>query len=388
VRLSAFVLIAGLAVTSAACGPAAEEGAEPDTFPAVSVATGSVQLTEWTDSVEVGGVFRSRVTAVVASRILAPVVAVRVRAGDRVRRGDVLIELDAAELRAQAARAGSSLEAAERASQAAAADVGGAEAMVELAQATYERIRQLHEQRSATAQELDEATAGLTAAQARLTAARAQAASAASALEAARSAAEAGETVAAYGVLTAPFDAVVAERRVDPGSMATPGTPLLVLEEPGALRLEVQLDAARASAVRTGMAVGVRADADGVEAPWVDGRVSEIARVDAASHSFAVKIDVEAPSDWRSGWFGRARFAVSTRQALTMPADALVRRGQLTMSFVVASDGVARLRAIRIGDSREGRIEVLSGLAAGDTVVVDPPAELEDGRRVTGGAGR
>jgi RND family efflux transporter MFP subunit len=391
VHRPALVVLAGLILASTACGGAPEERGPADVTPALPVSTGIAETTDWTDAVEVGGVLRPRVTAVVSSRILAPVVAVHVRAGDRVERGQSLIDLEGGALQAEAARSVSALEAADRAAQAADAAIAGAEAALELARQTHSRIRSLHEQRSATAQELDEATAGLAAAEARAAAARAQASSAAAAFAAAGSAARAGEIAAGYGVLSAPFDAVVAERRVDPGSMATPGAPLLVLEAAGALRLEVQVDASRVAAVRAGMPVEVRADVDGRESSWIEGRVAEIARVDAAAHSFDVKIDVTAPAGWRSGLFGRARFTVASRSALTVPAAGLVRRGQLTMVFVVGDDDIASLRAIRVGDSRGDRVEVLAGLSGGEAGVVDPPVTLEDGHPVTAassGAGR
>jgi hypothetical protein len=111
--------------------------------------------------------------------------------------------------------------------------------------------------------------------------------------------------------------------------------------------------------------------------------VAEIARVDAASHSFDVKIDLPEQPTWRPGLFGRARFSVGSRSALTVPADALVRRGQLAMVFVVDPEHRVGLRAIRIGDARGDRIEVLAGLSSGDVVVLDPPVTLGDGRVVT-----
>jgi RND family efflux transporter MFP subunit len=382
VRRSFLLLLTGLVLT-AACGGAPAEREAVDSAPAVPVTLGRVAPTEWMDTVEAGGVVRSRSTAAISSRILAPVLAVHVRAGDRVRRGQTLIELDASELAAQSARAAASLQAVEQSAQAATADVAGAEAALELARATHERIRTLHEQRSATSQELDEAAAGLAAATARLAAARAQATGAMAALEAARSAARACEITAAYGAITAPFDAVVAERHVDPGSLATPGLPLLLLEGPGALQLEVQVDATRAGAIAPGTSVEVRVDTEGPDSPWREGRVAEIARVDPGSHSFTVKIDVDAGTDWRSGLFGRARFPIGSRTALTMPAGAAVRRGQLVMAFVVDAEQRARLRAIRTGDQRGERIEVLSGLADRDRVVVHAPAGLEDGRLVS-----
>jgi RND family efflux transporter MFP subunit len=378
-------LLGGLTIAvlilTAACSP--PHTPAPSETASVPVSTGVVDSGSWPSFTEAGGTLTARLTATVSSRILAPVVAVNVRAGDRVRRGQVVVELDAAEYQAQATRSTSSLEAARLAADAAAAEVNGAQAALELATLTHDRIRTLHEQQSATTQELDQAVAGLSGAQSRLAAARAAAEGATAAFAAARSAAKAGEIVATYGALTAPFDGVVVERYVDPGTMAAPGAPLVVIEDPGALRLEVTVDATRAAGVVVGASADVRLDVDGIDSAWVEGRIAEVARVDPGSQSFTVKIDVPAKPEWRSGLFGRARFRGASRQTTAAPAAAVLTRGQLALVFVVSPENVARLRAVRTGDRLGDRMEILAGLSAGEVVIVDPPATLADGDRVT-----
>ena len=87
----------------------------------------------------------------------------------------------------------------------------------------------------------------------------------------------------------------------------------------------------------------------------------------------------------RSGQFGRARFSGPARRMLTVPAAALLRRGQLTFVFVVDPDGVSRLRPISAGAAVADRVEALAGVRDGERLVIDPPASLVDGGRVTGG---
>jgi len=379
--LRLFVFLAGFSLVTTACSP--PPVATPAETASVPVSTGVVDSRDWPSFTEAGGTLEARLTAVVSSRILAPIVAVHVRPGDRVRRGQVVVELDAAEYRAQASRSTSSVEAARLAADAAAAEVHGAEASLELAQVTHDRIHTLHDQQSATTQELDQAVAGLTGARSRLSAARAAAESASASFAAARAAAKAGGIVATYGALQAPFDGVVVERYVDPGTMAAPGAPLLVIEDPRAFQLEVTLDASRVAGVAVGSPADVRLDADGPDTTWIEGCVAEVARVDPGSQSFTVKIDVPAKPEWRSGLFGRARLRGPSRQAVTAPVSAVRTRGQLALVFVVSADDIARLRAVRTGDAVDGRIEVLAGLSPGETVVSDPPATLADGDRVT-----
>ena len=152
-------------------------------------------------------------------------------------------------------------------------------------------------------------------------------------------------------------------------------------------RLEVQLDEARATMVRVGQAVDARVDDRASrDESWSAARVSEVARIDPASHSFLVKLDLPADPALRSGLFGRARFSGPVRRTLTVPASAILRRGQLALIFTVDADGVARLRPVTTGTVAADRVEILAGVREGDRIVVNPPASLSDGVRINGTA--
>jgi RND family efflux transporter MFP subunit len=160
--------------------------------------------------------------------------------------------------------------------------------------------------------------------------------------------------------------------------------PLLILEDPSRFRLEVRLDEARARDVSVGQAVGVRFD-ERPSSAWQPGTVSEIARVDAAGHSFVVKIELAEAAlaaSVRSGVFGYARFAGPTRQSIVVPSTAVVHRGQLAFVYVVDGEGSARLRPVSIGSGAGTRTEILAGLQPGESVVAAPPPALADGARV------
>lgn len=369
------------AAVSPACAPTPRQAVEER--PAVAAATATADLTELTSPFEAGGVVRARATALVASRVMAPITAVHVRAGDRVRRGATLVTLDARDINANRARADASSLAAAETVRAAEGDVTAAESAVQLARLTRDRMASLQATRSATTQELDQAVAALETAEAQRASARARLAAATAARDAARAGADAATITTTYAVLAAPFDGIVTERNAEPGSMAAPGVPLLTVEDAAAYRLEVQIDEARASRIAPGQRVDVRLDT-GDPAAWRDGRVAEIARVDPASHSFLVKIDLPGGGEARSGLFGRARFAGPPRRALTVPASALVKRGQLTFVFLADADRRARLRPVSIGAAPGDRAEILAGLRQGDTVVVNPPPALADGTPLGG----
>lgn len=382
VKPNLFLVI--VTVGLASCGGSAEQTAVQATPLAVTLA--SVEYVSLPSSFEAGGIVRARSTATIASRMMAPVLDVHVRAGERVRRGATLITLDSREVAANRSRAAATLTSAAEAARAADSDVRSAQASVVLARATHERIRTLYEKRSATAQELDQAQSALEAAEAQVAAARARVAAAAASREAADAASVAAAIATSYATLVAPFDGVVTSRSVDPGSLATPGLPLLTLEDSSSFRLEVTLDEARAGQIATGQRVEAAIGAvDSAEPRRCEGTVSEVARIDPDSHSFLVKIDLPHESSSRSGLFGRARFTGPSRRVLAVPSSALVRRGQLTFVYSVDGESRARLRAVSPGAGTRDRTEILAGVREADRVIVNPAPTLVDGARVSGG---
>jgi RND family efflux transporter MFP subunit len=314
------------------------------------------------------------------ARILAPVSEVRVAPGDRVRAGQVLVVLDGSDLAAHARSARAAALAADQAVSAASSEQQAADAALALARATYERVAGLNAKRSATAQELDDATGALRAAEARAAGAAARAQGAVSGVDSARAASDEAGTTESFAHITAPFDGVVTEKMVEPGNMAAPGTPLMRLEARG-FRLDVRVDESRIGQIVPGAVVPVSLDSGtGGGVSNVSGTVAEIGRaVDADARAFLVKITLPETAGLRSGMFGRAHFSGQARRALTVPAGALVHRGQMTSVFVVEK-GIARVRLVNVSGT-----EVLAGLSESDVVIVGAPPGLTDGRRVVAG---
>jgi HlyD family secretion protein len=368
----------------AACGgdhPAATAVVEQ---PPLAVETGAVEDGEVADGIEVGGTVQARAVAAVAARVMGQVREVRVKPGDRVAAGQVLAVLDAADVAASARSAVSAAGAAGQGVSAAEAESRAADAALTLARASYGRVQSLEARRSATRQELDEATAALAAAEARVAGARARVAQASEAAASAVAASEASRAVESYTRITAPFAGVVTEKLVEAGAMVMPGTPIVRLEDTSAFRLDVRLDESRVANVTPGTRVEVVVDALAAGAPLM-GTVDEVARaVDVDARTFLVKVSLPSTAGLRSGLFGRLTAAGPRRRALTVPTSALVRRGQVTSVFVVEG-GVARVRLVDVQSVDGNRAEVRAGLAAGDAVVVAPPPSLTDGRRVTAG---
>jgi RND family efflux transporter MFP subunit len=184
-----------------------------------------------------------------------------------------------------------------------------------------------------------------------------------------------------YTKITAPFAGVVTRKTVDAGDLAGPGVPLLEIEDQQQYRLEALVNEDQIASVKAGAPVPVKLDAlGGQELP---GTVSEIVpAADSSSRSFVVKIDLPRDPAIKSGLFGRARFSVDQKEVLTIPASAVVQRGQLTGVYVAGDDNVARLRLITIGKRHGDQYEALSGLDAGERIVTDGVERVNDGGAV------
>ena len=379
VVVMAFAGFAGVALPACSSGT---KTTPADVAAAIPVTVATVAMADIAGTFEAGGVVQARTTATIMARIVAPVRDVHVAPGDRVRAGQVLIVLDGRDLGAHARSARAAALAADQGVTAAASERQGADAALALARATHERIAGLHARRSATAQELDDATGALRAAEARAAGAAARAQAAVSGVESARATSEAAGTTESFARITAPFDGLVTDKMVEPGNMAAPGTPLMRLEDTRGFRLDVRVDESRIGQIAPGAVVPVSLDSgSGGAATTVSGTVAEIGRaVDADARAFLVKITLPVTvGSLRSGMFGRAHFNVQARRALTVPAGALVQRGQVTSVFVVEK-GIARVRLVNASGT-----EVLAGLAEGDVVILAAPPAVTDGSRVTVG---
>ncbi len=383
ITASHYVIVAAAAAallisaTLAGCSAPRADAAPADAAGPIAVNVARVAMTDVVGAIDSGGVVQARTTATITARILAPVREVRVSPGDRVRAGQTLIVLDGDDLAAGARAARAAVLAAEQGSRAAAAELQAAAAGLALARASHDRIAGLQANRSATAQELDDATATLRSAEARVAGATARALQAASAVESARAAGDQATATESFTQIAAPFDGMVTAKMVEPGNMASPGMPLLRLEDIREFRLEVRMDESRIGQIRNGDSVPVFL---GTRTISIAGTVVEVSRaVDADARAFLVKIALPDVTGLRSGEFGKARFGGTPRRALTIPSSAIVRRGQLTSVFVV-DEGVAPVRLVNVNES-----EVLAGLTESEVVILSPPAGVTDGRRVNVG---
>jgi membrane fusion protein, multidrug efflux system len=363
----------------AGCGEAPREKSSVSSAPAVAVSTVTAATETWPSIYEATGTVRARTSAVISAKLMGYVREVKVQTGDRVRQGQLLVTLDTRDLDVSSRRAEAAREEVRTAVPEADSAVAAAKANLDLAQVTFGRMQDLFQKKSISNQEFDEASAKLKAAQAAYEMARARRLQLNSKLAQVDQEVRATEVTRSYADVLAPFAGVVISKSIDPGSLALPGAPLFTIEREGAYRLEASVEESRLAAIRIGQPVSVTLDSVDRK---IDARVSEIVpAVDAATRAYTVKIDLPVLPSLRSGVFGRASFQLGSRSPLAIPAGAVAERGQL-QSVVVVDNGVARTRLITVGQKIKDRVEVLSGLTAGESVIFPIPAGLADGARV------
>jgi RND family efflux transporter MFP subunit len=374
--LAGLILMAAIGVGCGSKHPA--EAADSNAAP-IAVRTITAAPAAWPNLYEAVGTVRARTAAVISSRVMGYVREVRVAAGDRVRAGQTLVVLDSRDLDAGYRQAEAARNEARSVVPEADNAIAGAKASVDLAKATYKRMKELLDKDSVSSQEFDEASARLKLAQSGYEMALSKRSQLQSKIAQAEEAFASAEVMRSYAQLSAPFAGTVTQKTVDPGALAAPGAPLLTLEREGDYRFEASVEESQLPLIHLGQPVTVLVDA--AERP-VAGRVAEVvAAVDSASRAFTVKIDLPSTPQLHSGLFGRAQFSFGTRSVLAVPVAAASEHGQLTSLFV-ADGGRARVRFVTLGPRARDQVEVLSGLETGEKVVFPVPAGLADGSPV------
>jgi len=287
------------------------------------------------DAFEAAGTAEPVRLATLSTKLMGAVTAVLVHEGDPVALGQVLVRLDARDLDARAAQVAAGLAEANAVHQ---------DAVVQAA-----RIRALYADSAATKAQLDQAETGLARSEAAVSTAKAMAAEVAA--------------TASYAEVRAPFAGVVTHRFVDPGAFAAPGAPLATVEDASTLRVSVSAAPDAVRGLRAGAAISATIGDSSVRAT-VEGVVP------AGANLYTVNALVpNAGARFLSGSAATLALPRGTRHAILVPAGAVVRQGDLTGVRTVSAGGPA-LRWVRLGRAIDGSVEVLSGLAAGDTVLV------------------
>ncbi len=333
----ALPLLAGLGLAACHEKPEARPAADHAAGPARQVQTREAVRSDGAHEVTVPATVFAHQRAELSARIPAGVAELPFEEGQRVRKGDVLVRLDDAAIRSA---------------------VAAAEAALNTAEADLQRMRSLEQKGAATPRELEQVEAHAAGARAQLAAARDN---------------------LSYAELRAPFDGRVADRPVDVGDVVNPGRTLIALEADRGFDVRGNLDSAQVSRLRVGEEVEVLVD--GQPQP-LSATVRSISPAgDPTTHRFEVQADLPGALGVRSGLFARLVLQDPSGTArITVPEGAVFERGGLQGLFVVEG-GVARLRWVATGATKDGQTEIRAGVGAGERVVVEPDG-LEDGAAV------
>lgn len=278
--------------------------------------------------VEVTGQVTAIYQATLSSRIQGMIDTLLVREGMKVSKGQVLIRLDSRDVQADLARA---------------------TAEVDNAKAQLNRMKTLYAQDAVSKQEMENATRSYKVAEANRKAVLAQ---------------------LSYTVVKAPFNGVITEKKVEAGELASPGQPLLQMEDPRQLRLEATVAEGDLKSISLGDKIPILIDALGA-AP-LQGVVSQILPAgDPQTHTFMVKVDLPVTPGLKSGMFGRLQLEKGMTQTILVPFSAVVERGELTSLFVVGGDRIGRLRWVKLGRRFDKQVEILSGVNVGERVLME-----------------
>jgi len=343
---AAIVPLVSLAALAAACG-GRHEAPVPLELEPVRAPLGVAEKINLPDETELAGRVEAERSVAVSSRVMAAVTAVHARLGDRVARGQLLVTIDPTAADGQVGQAEGAL--------------AQARAALVLAERNFQRFTELAKSESASELELDVA--------------RTQYEQAKGAVAQAEGAVAAARAVARESKVVAPFAGRVTGRMVEAGDLAAPGRPLMTIESEGGRRLAFEAPERLAAAAELGIGrpVAVAIDARD-DLGRIGGVVVETAPgPDPMTHTQLVKVELpsELGGEIAAGASGRAYLIAGERPAVVAPAAALIASGGLDLVAVRGDDGRAATRVVTLGRRLpDGRVEILSGLAGGESLAL------------------
>ncbi len=282
---------------------------------------------------------RSKQTTHVASRILAVIKSIHVKAGDSVNKGDLLIELDNRNNRANVAQ---SIE-----------NINSIKARLVQAESHYKRSKTLYNKESVTKAQLEQASANFNSLKAQLASARQQL--------------QSSQTTSSYSQIRAQFAARVIDRFAETGDLASPGMKLLTLYDPLSLRIDANVRESLAFTLSIGQQLETYIPA---LKQTLMATIEEIVpAADPGARSFLIKAKIEHNAKLLPGLFARLKIPSAKQHQILIPNHYIKQMGQLDVVWVLENNQAVR-RFIRTGLKSADHTRVISGLTEGDKLVL------------------
>ncbi len=320
----------------AGCSKSPAENSRGAAAPALAVQAAPVAAAELPAPIEITGTVRAAQRATLAARVMGTLVEIPVALGQRVAAGELLARISAREMDARLAQARAQLNSASR-------DLERERSLLAQGASTTDLVRSLEDRHAAAQATVREA-----------------------------------ETMLGYTEIRAPFAGVITRKFADAGDLAAPGQPLVALDGLGRHEVEAAVPDSRVAPLAPGQRLPVFIAAANRAC---DGTITEIAAAaDAAARAVLIRLALPDGTDARSGQFARVLLPGAPVRTLLVPAAAVGRFGQMERVFVVGPDNRAVLRLVKTGARRGDRVEIVSGLEEGESVLVAPPAALREGQ--------
>ncbi len=346
------VVMAGLL---SACSSSPKEETKNEATVSVVVATPSFNNNSGTQA---SGQIEAGQTAMISTRVMGYITSIKVKAGDHVNQGQLLATISNEDLLAKRAQVQASVSEAEAAAKVSAKDL--------------ERFTQLYNNQSASAKELENVNL--------------QNQSVHSKLEAARQMRNEVNAMLAYTHITAPFSGVITQKFMEAGSMANPGMPILALEQTKSFQAVISVSETDVMKVKKKglVKITVKSTGDTFMAPISE--ISPSSQFSGGQYIAKIAIPDKNAKDLKAGMYVNAFIETAGEQTaeslLTIPAESLVRKEDLTGIYVVGSDNQASLRWIRLGKTLGDKVEVLSGLSPKESFVVKAEGRIYNGAKL------
>ncbi|HHP7242729.1 MAG TPA: efflux RND transporter periplasmic adaptor subunit [Cyclobacteriaceae bacterium] len=319
----------------------------------INVKVSEVRLEKKPVYLKYSGSVESYDQSLLSTKVMGQIKSLDYEEGDRVRKNEIIVRIESSDLIAKRSQLDANLDQAK--------------ANLQNTSTNYERIKNLYEKKSATQKELDDITTALTSAKAQV-----------SSLE---SAIEEIKVLLSYTLLKAPFDGYITKKFVHEGSMANPGQPIVAIESTDRLKVVAKVPESEVVYFKNGQVLDVVFKAINAE---MKGTVRNInPSSNFSGNQYAVNIAIEESNlQLKPGMFAEVNLVTYENQQISLPRQALVKKGQLDGVYTVNPDNKAMLRWIRTGKSNGEQVEILSGLDIGERYITYSEGRIENGQQV------
>lgn len=354
ISIAAAIIVAGSLFS---CSTNQEKQATEENQKAIKVSIATAEASGANSTIDGSGQIHALESANISTRMMGRVEKVKAKSGMKVKKGDLLIAISSADLKAKAAQVDANIAQANAAFQNASND--------------YKRFQNLHQSGSASDKELENMKSRYEMAKGSLEAAESMK----------------NEVMAQFEYLNirAPFDGTIANTFVKAGDMASPGFPLISLESMAKMEAVIMISEEDIKKIEIGQKAIV--DITSIDLS-VNAKVKEVSYSSKnTGGQYIVKLEITGQNKvLLPGMFVNAKVeidALTKNNSVVIPESAIVRKGQLSGVYTTSDEGKAILRWLRLGELKDEKVEVLSGLSLGENYILSAEGRLYNGIKIS-----